>query len=463
MKTVIVLSLKYIGISFLFIHTAANATNGYFSHGKSMIEKSQAGAGVAQITTNYGLNNNPAQLSNELKEINSNDVAGFSFEVGASIFSPNRSYSVLGEPSALVDTVCGNQCPFSLGNQKIKSDNDIFVIPQFGIRYQVDEESHVTFSLFANGGMNTEYRGGVAYLAPQGVVTEFSGTYGNGNTGVDLAQVFTALSYSKNLFNNDLALGGSIFYAYQQIEMNGLMNFAGFSLNPAALSDQGISKSKGFGWRIGAQYRANNKLTLAATYQAKVDMSKFDEYSGLFANKGDFDIPSNWTVGLAYTLNETSEILLDYETIQYSDVASVSHSIKQLLNGSCIPGLQGGTGNGCLGGSKGAGFGWADMNIVKLAYNWSYSNNLKLRAGISYTDQPISQSEILFAILAPAVIEKHFTLGASYQLESKNNVNISLMYAPKNKVTAENSFDPAQQISVAMSQLELGFSYQSKW
>ncbi len=457
MKISVALFLKYIVVFSIFLHTIANATNGYFSHGKSIIEKSQAGAGVAQISTNFGLNNNPAQLSN--------DVAGFSFELGTSIFSPNRDYSVLGTPSAPIGTFCGNQCPFSLGdgNQKIKSDNAIFIIPQFGMRYQLDEVSHLTLSVFANGGMNTEYRGGVAYIAPQGVVTEFSGTFGYGNTGVDLAQVFTALSYSKNLFNNTLAIGGSIFYAYQQIEMTGLMSFAGFSLSPNALSNQGASKSDGIGWRIGAQYKVTNNLTLAGTYQAKVNMSKFDEYSGLFANSGDFDIPSNWTLGFAYSLNITNEILLDFETIQYADVASVSNSVKQLFNGSCTPELQGGNGSGCLGGSNGAGFGWKDMSIIKFAYSWSYSQNIKLRAGVSYTEQPIGKSEILFAILAPAVIEKHFTLGASYQLASRNNVNVSLMYAPKNKITAENNFDSAQQISVAMSQIEFGFSYQGRW
>ena len=39
-------------------------------------------------------------------------------------------------------------------------------------------------------------------------------------------------------------------------------------------------------------------LTLGATWQSKTKMSRFDKYSGLFADQGSFDIPANSTVAL---------------------------------------------------------------------------------------------------------------------------------------------------------------------
>jgi long-chain fatty acid transport protein len=443
--------------SLLFTSPLVSATNGYFTHGKSIIEKSQAGAGVAQTEINYGLNNNPAQLND------GQHVSGF--EIGAAIFAPSREYRVTGQPSIPEGVFCGNQCPFSIGdgNQSIKSDNKVFVIPQFGLRYQLDDISHINFSVFANGGMNTKYKGGTAQLAPQGTSTQFNGTFGNGTTGVDLAQVFTAFAYSRNLFDNNLAIGASVFYAYQQIELTGLMNFAGFSTNPATLSSKGVDSSDGFGWRLGGQYKVSPSLHLGATYQAKVSMSRFEDYAGLFAEQGKFDIPSSWTLGLAYQVTESSEFLFDFQTINYGDVASVANSMSQLTNGSCMPGAQGGTGAGCLGGNQGAGFGWSDMEIYKVGYKWNYSDHVTLRAGVSKTDQPIESKEVLFAILTPAVIEYHYTLGASYQLASQDNLHFSFMYAPENSVSGQNNFDPNQTITVAMSQIELGLSYQGKW
>jgi len=433
------------------------ATNGYFTHGKSIIEKAQSGAGVAQVNTNFGLNLNPAQLNS------SEQVSGF--EIGAVLFSPSREYNVTGQPSAPVGALCGNQCPFSIGNgsQTITSDNDIFLIPQFGIRYQLDDVSHINFSVFANGGMNTEYKGGSAQLAPQGTSIKLDGTFGNGTTGVDLAQIFTALTYSRNVFNDNLAIGASVFYAYQQIELTGLMNFAGFSTNPMALSEQGLDSSNGIGWRLGGQYRVTPAFNVGTTYQTKVSMSRFDNYAGLFAQQGKFDIPSSWTLGLAYKVTQSSEFLFDFQTIKYSEVDSVANSMNQLTNGSCMPTAQGGVGAGCLGSEQGAGFGWMDMDIYKLAYKVDYSDKLTLRVGVSKTEQPIAKQEVLFGILTPAVIEYHYTLGASYKLVSKNNLHFSLMYAPENALSGKNNFDPNQDITVSMSQLELGFSYEGNW
>ena len=444
-------------LSFLLASPLSFATNGYFTHGKSIIEKAQSGAGIAQVNTNFGLNLNPAQLNS------SEQVSGF--EIGTVLFSPSREYSVTGQPSVPVGTFCGNQCPFSIGNgsQTITSDNELFLIPQFGVRYQLDDVSHVNFSFFANGGMNSEYEGGSAQLAPEGTSIKLDGTFGDDTTGVDLAQIFTVLTYSRNVFNDNLAIGASVFYAYQQIEIKGLKNFAGFSTNPMALSEEGLDSSNGIGWRLGGQYKVTSTFNVAATYQAKVSMSRFDNYAGLFAQQGKFDIPSSWTLGLAYKTSQKSELLFDFQTINYSEVASVANSISQLTNGSCMPTPQGGVGVGCLGGEQGAGFGWQDMDIYKLAYKVDYSEQLTLRVGVSKTEQPIAKQEVLFAILTPAVIEYHYTLGASYQLASKNYLHLSLMYAPENSLSDQNNFDPNQEITVAMSQLELGFSYQARW
>jgi len=439
-------------LSLLLVSALSHATNGYFTHGKSLIEKAQAGAGVAQVKVNYGLNLNPAQLNNGQHESG--------FEAGLVVFSPSRKYQVTGQPSA-----CGSQCPFSIGagNQTITSENEVFYIPQFGLRYQLDDISHINFSIFANGGMNTEYKGGTAQLGPQGTSVELDGTFGDGTTGVDLVQVFTAVTYSRNI-TNDLALGASIFYAYQQIELTGLGNFAGMSTNPMALSSEGVDSSDGIGWRVGGQYKLSSAINIGATYQAKVSMSKFDDYAGLFAEQGKFDIPSSWAVGLAYQLTPSSEFLLDFQSINYSEISAIANSISPLTKPtSCTATLQGGNGAGCLGGAQGAGFGWADMEIYKMAYKFNYSNQLTLRAGVSKTEQPINNQEVLFAILTPAVIEYHYTLGASYQFLSNDNLHLSLMYAPENSQSGKNTFDPDQDITVSMSQFEVGVSYQMAW
>ncbi len=120
--------------------------------------------------------------------------------------------------------------------------------------------------------------------------------------------------------------------------------------------------------------------------------------------------------------------------------------------------MTGGTGDGCLGGSDGAGFGWEDMVIFKLGYQWQNGKNT-WRLGYSKGDQPIPSSEVTFNILAPGVIEEHFTFGFTRQMDSNSSIDFAAMYAPSNSVDGTNTFDPSQEIELEMYQYELSLSY----
>jgi long-chain fatty acid transport protein len=116
----------------------------------------------------------------------------------------------------------------------------------------------------------------------------------------------------------------------------------------------------------------------------------------------------------------------------------------------------------CLGGKKGPGFGWEDMTVYKLGASWKYSDTWTWRAGYSFTDQPIPKDQMTFNILAPGVVEQHFTVGFTQARPGGNEVNLSFMYAPETSVKGENNFDPRQTVELSMSQIELELSYSWK-
>ena len=146
---------------------------------------------------------------------------------------------------------------------------------------------------------------------------------------------------------------------YQTFDANGLTNFGIYSLDAANPTNNGKDSATGFGLRLGVQAEVAPGITLGASYQPEIDMSEFDKYADLFAESGDFDILSNWTIGLAWKISSESVFLIDVQQINYSDAASASNSITALTDGSCIPGAPA-TGSGCLGGSNGAGLGRID-------------------------------------------------------------------------------------------------------
>jgi long-chain fatty acid transport protein len=440
----------------LTIPATSWATNGYFSHGISVAEKGLAGAGVAFSQDTLAAANNPAGMVWQ----------GARYDIGAAAFSPMRNYKATGGPS---NQCAGPQgpCTFSIGDgdQSKDSKNELFLIPQFGYNWVINDDSTIGVSVFGNGGMNTEYKGGVATLfnppppngsgpLPAGAFQEFEGTFGDGTAGVDLAQLFLSTTYARKI-SETASWGISGIIAYQRFEAKGLGNFAFFSSDPDNLTNNDHDDSFGLGVRFGFQGEITPGVRFGAAYQPKIDMQEFDDYSGLFADDGDFDIPSNFTVGLAFDIGATGVLVIDVQQINYEDVDAVSNSISSLTDGSCV----GGTGDGCLGGSDGAGFGWEDMTIVKIGYQWQTGTKNTWRVGYSTGDQPIPDDESLFNILAPGVIEEHFTAGFTRQLDDKSSINFAAMYAPSKSVKGKSPFDPAQDIEIEMDQYELAISY----
>ena len=128
-------------------------------------------------------------------------------------------------------------------------------------------------------------------------------------------------------------------------------------------------------------------VTLGATYSPKIDMSNFKRYAGLFAEQGDFDIPMNWNLGVAFKATPALTVALDYQHIDYDGVKSISNpGILQDLRGTtCV--------TAALGNSNGLGFGWSNVDVVKLGVEYKYNDALTLRAGINHGDNPIKSGE----------------------------------------------------------------------
>jgi len=440
------------------------ATNGYFTHGVGVKDKGLAGAGAAYSRDTLSAATNPAGMIWQ----------GDRQDIGGSIFSPMRNYSAKGGPSNFCAGPTG-PCSFSVGDgdQSIDSENEAFLIPQFGQNWMLDDESAIGLSIYGNGGMNTEYKGGVATLfnppppagsgpAPTGAFQEFPGTFGDGTAGVNLSQLFIATTYSRKI-SDKASWGVSGILVYQTFEAEGLGNFAGFSSDPTSLSDEGEDTSTGFGVRLGIQGEVSPGITLGASYQPEISMGEFDDYSGLFADEGSFNIPSTLTIGLAWQISAGRVFLIDIQQINYEDVEAVSNGIGSLTDGSCAPGPTGGTGDGCLGGSDGAGFGWEDITIVKLGYEWQGDANWTWRLGYSNSDQPIPDEQALFNILAPGVIEDHLTFGFTRRIDESSEWNFAFMYALEESVKGDSPFDGAQEIEIEMDQYELAASYSRRF
>ena len=422
------------------------ATNGYFSHGYSTKEKGLAGAGVAFSQDAMANATNPAGMA----------FVADRMDLGMAMFSPSpRSYTVSGAAS-------GGSGTFPLTVESVDSENDYFLIPSFGYNMALDAVSTLGISVYGNGGMNTKYEATAANTGALGPGS--SGVFGAGTAGVNLAQLFTNATYARKL-DDKQAVGASIIFAYQKFAASGLGSFASFSTDPNNLAGNRSSYSSGFGFKLGYQGEVASGVRVGASYQTRMSMSEFDEYKGLFAQQGDFDIPSTYSVGMSFAVGNAGMIVADIQRINYTDVAAVSNPFMNML-AMCTPGAPGssGTGSGCLGGANGGGFGWDDMTIIKIGYQWS-SDTTDWRVGVSKGNQPISDSEVMFNILAPAVVEMHMTFGMTKHLENNQEFNFTAMYAPVHDVSGANPMEaPGQQtIKLEMSQMDFQVGWAWKY
>lgn len=418
-------------VSALCVPFAANATNGYFSHAYSTNSSGLAGAGVALPQDAMASATNPAGMV----------WVGQKMDVGAALFSPLRQYTITGNPS-------GGMGTFGLAPGTIKSDSNYFLIPHFGANWILDADSTIGLAIYGNGGMNTDYPAfNNAYCG--GPAT---GTFCAGATGVNLEQLFINGSYSRKI-NATSSWGVSVIGAYQKFKATGVGSFAGYSADASNLSDNGDDTSTGFGAKIGWQGEVTAGLTLGVSYQTKTSMSKFKKYAGLFAEQGSFDIPATATIGLAYKASPQSTVVFDVQQIEYSKIPSIANPL--------LPNLA----TSQLGNSDGAGFGWKDMTIYKIGYQWATSPDWTWRVGFSMGDQPIPKSELMFNILAPAVMEQHLTFGFTNKLSPTSEWNFAAMYAPSKSVTGPNPLDaPNQQtIELKMYQYQVEASYSWKF
>jgi len=434
-------------VSVLALPGIAQATNGYFGHGYGAKQGGIAGGGVALPQDPMIAAINPAGLAS----------LGRENVIGVAVFSPLRSYTVSGfsppPPNGFP--------PFA--GPTVDSDSKYFVIPNLGFSWPLSPDSTLGLAIYGNGGMNTDWP---AAATPFGV-----GTFGAAAvpgakivTGVDYSQLFVNLGYARKFAGGAGSWGVGGIVNYSRFRMEGIAGFSPFSLSPARLTDNGYDSDVGFGLRVGLMGDVAPGVTLAASYQTKIS-NTFQDYAGLFPNGGELDIPPVAQVGLAFKANNNVTVTADVQHIWYSDSDAVSNTSTTLPT-QCMPSIPFTTspvaaGPGCLGANGGPGFGWDDMTVFKLGVVYDAGNGWTWRAGASYGSQPVQPSDVTINILAPGVMEQHYTIGFSKALKNNREFSAALMYAPEKCVSGPDLFTPGKTVELCMHQwqVQAGFKF----
>lgn len=392
--------------------TPALATNGYFAHAYSTQSKGMAGTGLTLAEGAMGLAQNPAL----------GVAIGNSAEADLTLFMPFRSATFENDG-------------FAVSPGTYESDKNIFPILSGGVNYMISPEMSLGVVMYGNGGMNTSY--------DSALFTNYGAS--SSPTGVDLAQAFIAFNLARKV-TNSFTIGLSPVLAVQYFEAYGLEAFKGMSLYPDDVTNKGYDLSYGGGMRFGMVWDALPWLSVGATYQTKMWMTEFEEYKGLFAEGGDFDIPATVQAGIALKPMKGLTVLLEYQRIFYSDVAAIANT---------------GLSFNALGSDDGMGFGWDDMDVFRIGVEWQATDQLTVRTGFSHATEFTESDEILFNTLSPATVNNHFSVGATYNIDPAWSLSFAYTYAFQADMTGTSALLMGQTETIEMDQHEvsLGFMY----
>ncbi|MDX2288771.1 MAG: outer membrane protein transport protein [Hyphomicrobiaceae bacterium] len=429
----------------------AAATDGYFQNGYGARQKALAGAGVADGKDATSASLNPAGLIHAEDQLN----------IAVSVFSPRRSFEATGS--------------LLFPEGETESGTDYFAIPN--LAYSTRAYANPLFdvvglTVYGNGGLNTDYKDGANAKCGNPALPFFglnpptgTGPLCDGEFGVNLQQMLISVAFAKEIMPG-LSVGVAPILVQQKIEVEGLDLFAGLS-NTGAASGNGNNSAWGGGVRYGVEWAPMSTVRLGVAGNTRLWTEPFSEYKGLFAENGDFDIPASIQAGIAVDVTRQLTLMVDYKHIWYGSVDSIANPQSGLLTCFGQGGTRFGANPNCLGGENGPGFGWKDIDVIKVGAEYRATEALTLRAGYSWTQGPIEESDVFFNTLAPATPTHHITGGLKYDIDQNYSVELAGMYAPNQSIEGVDplvqAFGGRSSVEIEMYQFEVTGGLVYRW
>ncbi len=427
------------------------AANGINAPGYGAAQLGLAGAGTAMAENTFASLRNPA--AGVWLE------SGASFDLGIALPVGETSVGAVGPSSrfGLIDVEPG----------RYTSVSGVFPLPSYARNWRYSDRTAFGWGITASGlksmtkgdsaalarglpGFDARCEGSFGGGAPLSGTSDLLGLCGNGDAplGVDLTQVLLSGHYAYRI-TDSLSVGAAAVLAAQRALLRGLGAFAAFSNEPARTTDNGFDFSYGGGLRLGVLWEIADGVGVGAAWQSRLRQTEFDRYRGSIVG-GSLDIASTLNVGLQVHPAEGHRVLFDLERIAFGDVKPFGSQVDpQRFSDECfIPRLLIRSDNpselpACLGGDAGPGFGWGDVTVYKLGYQARFGA-VTWRAGFSWGGNPVNDGQTLTRFLAPAISDRHASLGLSWRRSGGAVVDVALVHAPEQRTRERNVFSNAQ-------------------
>ncbi|MDP3119254.1 MAG: porin [Sulfuricurvum sp.] len=356
--------------------TAAFATNGDHLIGVGAKSRGMGGVGIGMSHGAESALSNPANITS---------VKGTEVSFGGTIFMPD------------VET--------NMGAGFSRSKADLSVIPAVSVASKLNDNFYIGVGMYGVAGMGTDYRQATGMQSNMNMVTN-----------LQLMQFAVPMAYKVD----GLSIGIAPVLQYGSLDINydtnGTTNAGGES------QTQGVAQDFGMGYNIGLSYETSG-LTVGASYKSAITMEYAGQISKAMQQFGQttytndkLEQPAEIGFGASYKIDGHT-FAADYKRIKWSDAKGYED------------------------------FKWEDQNVYMLGYQYA-QDSWALRAGYNYAKSPISEQSPngagsigalrnVFNLLGfPAIVERHYTLGGTYEFSKTVSADLAYVYAP----TVKNSY-----------------------
>jgi long-chain fatty acid transport protein len=361
------------------------AQTGHIMQGIGARNMSMGGAATGQpIDISGALQWNPAAISAFKSKV---------FQLNAGMFYSSPELS---------STVPTQEGPFSGTTQ---DDRGVSIMPALAMVWGKADSKH-TFGVSAFGisgfGVTFPENNTNAINFPQSM-----GGFGRIESNYQLLQVGVTYAYE---ISEKFSIGIAPTFNYATLELapNPLANPSMTLGYP--VSDN--ASATGFGGQVGIFYNSGSGFKAGASYKTQQFFSEFEfentylDNSTAPGNTFTMNYPAIFSVGAGYS-NTKFDFALDYRLVDYKNTDGFKEK-------------------GWTPTASVKGFGWENISIVSAGVQFKGIEKLPLRAGYTYSSNPINSDLAFFSVPATAIIENAFQLGLGYEISKK--VTIDAVY-----------------------------------
>ena len=380
----------------------ANATFGMLPHCVGTVKCGMGGAGSAKAAAAVDATTNPALAAR----------MGNTYQVNLGYFKADVSGNSAQDGDSLIES----------------SSADGFPNGSLGVNYVIDADTAFNISIVPGGGGASKW------------ATSRTVNFGASTTDqeVNYEMVYLQPTYAKKIGGASYGIGGILSRATMKTDSaQGTFMASGVEDNKETFY--------GVGLQIGGVWDLTDKGSFALNLRSPVWHQDTGVYDGVVFND-PIDTPMQAQAGITFDVTPATMLAADVKWVNWSG----GNTIGNQPNMTCTA---------CR------GFGWDDQIIVMLGVEHDVSEALTVRAGFSHGNSPIGSGHVLANYLFPAIVETHYTLGASYDIGNGMNLGGSAYVTPTNTIVGDGSLFGANEtgkggsmLSHAQKGFQLSFS-----